>query len=157
MQFKVPQNVQREDKIVGPLTLKQLIICGVGFGIAYGIYTSLARYYIWVTWILPVGIVAIITISFAFVKPLDLSFTKFIIRWIEFTILPRRRFWIQGAAEAYPSLTSTASAAARTKADQKAEAKAVQMLDKHKKLEEITKILNTQKKPSNLPPPDNKL
>lgn len=30
MQYKIPQNVQIEDKIVGPLTLKQLIICGVG-------------------------------------------------------------------------------------------------------------------------------
>ena len=156
MQFKIPQNVQREDRIVGPLTLKQLIICGIGFAVAYGIYTSLGRYYIWVTWILPVGIVTIITLAFAFLKPLDLSFTKFILRWIEFTILPRKRFWIQGSAEAFAPVISTAAAAKRTKADEKAEAKAIQMLDKHKKLEEITRILNTQKKPTNLPPPDNK-
>lgn len=29
MQYKIPQNVQIEDKIVGPLTMKQLIICGI--------------------------------------------------------------------------------------------------------------------------------
>lgn len=29
MQYKIPQNVQLEDKIVGPLTLKQLIIVGI--------------------------------------------------------------------------------------------------------------------------------
>jgi hypothetical protein len=153
MQFKVPQNVQREDKIVGPLTLKQLIICGIGFAVAYAIYSALSKYYIWVTWILPVGIVAIITIAFSFARPLDLSFTKFIVRWIEFTILPRKRFWILGAAESYAPVTSVVSKAQSTM-EKKAEAKAISALDKHKKLEEITKILNTQQKPSNLPPSD---
>jgi hypothetical protein len=154
MQFKVPQNVQREDKIVGPLTLKQLIICGIGFAISYGIYNSLAKYYIWVTWILPVGIVAIITVAFAFVRPLDMSFTKFILRWLEFTILPRKRFWIQGAAEAFAPAFSIATTAAKSQAEKKAETKAMEMLDKHKKLEEITKILNTTEKPANLPKSD---
>lgn len=144
MQFKVPQNVQREDKIVGPLTLKQLIICGIGFAIDYAIYTSLAKNYIWITWILPVAIVAIITIAFAFIRPLELSFTKFLFRWIEFTILPRQRFWIQGAGDAWPP--TFASEQKATKIEKKAEAKAEQVLDKHKKLEELSKILNSQQK-----------
>ncbi|HMR01699.1 MAG TPA: PrgI family protein, partial [Candidatus Gracilibacteria bacterium] len=76
MQFKVPQNVRREDHIVGPLTLKQMIICAIGGSIAYAIYLSLAPYYIWITWLPPVAIVTIITIAFAFIRPLDLSFTK---------------------------------------------------------------------------------
>lgn len=145
MQFKVPQNVQREDKIVGPLTLKQLIICGIGFAIDYAIYNSLAKQYIWVTWILPVAIVAIITVAFAFVRPLDLSFTKYILRWIEFSFLPRQRFWIQGGAEAWPPTFATEQKA--TKIQKKAEAKAEQVMDKHKKLEELSKILNTQQRP----------
>lgn len=140
MQFKVPQNVQREDKIVGPLTLKQLIICGIGFGVAYGIYVTLAKDYIWVTWILPVGIVAIITMAFAFARPLDLSFSKFIICWVQFTIQPRKRFWILGSGDFYPLPMSAALSA--SKIEKKAEKKAEAMLDKRKKLEEITKILN---------------
>jgi hypothetical protein len=153
MQFKVPQNVQREDKIVGPLTLKQLIICGIGFAVDYAIYNSLSKQYIWVTWVLPVGIVAIVTIAFAFARPLDLSFSKFILRWIEFTILPRKRFWILSAAESYPPSTGTVTPV-KTATEKKAEAKALSALDKHKKLEEITKILNTQQKPKDLPPSD---
>ncbi|MCC7196920.1 PrgI family protein [Candidatus Peregrinibacteria bacterium] len=141
MQFKVPQNVQREDKIVGPLTLKQLIICGIGFAVAYGIYVSLAKYYIWVTWILPVGIVAIVTMAFAFARPLDLSFSKFIMRWIEFTVQPRKRFWILGSGDFYPLPMSAAQSA--SKIEKRAEKKAEAMMDKRKKLEEITKILNT--------------
>jgi len=152
MQFKVPQNVQREDKIVGPLTLKQLIVCGIGFAVDYAIYTTLAKEYIWVTWILPVLIVAIITVAFAFVRPLDLSFSKYIIRWLEFMLIPRQRFWIQGSAESYPSALQAEQSS--TKEEKKKEAKAIEALDKHKKLEEITKILNRQKNPENLPKSD---
>lgn len=154
MQFKVPQNVQREDQIVGPLTLKQLIICGIGFGVDYAIYTSLAKDYIWVTWILPVALVAIITVAFAFIRPLNLSFAKFILRWFEFMLIPRKRFWIQGSAESYPSLMQMDNAASKDK--KKKEDKETEAIDKHKKLEEITKLLNTQEPPRNLPP-SNKL
>jgi hypothetical protein len=152
MQFKVPQNVQREDKIVGPLTLKQLIICGIGFAVDYTIYTTLAKQYIWITWILPVAIVAIITMAFAFVRPLDLSFSKYIIRMLEFMLIPRKRFWIQGSAESYPSALQSAQSISGEEKNK--EAKAIAALDKHKKLEEITKILNSQKSPQNLPPSD---
>ncbi|MBU1702822.1 PrgI family protein [Patescibacteria group bacterium] len=99
MQFKVPQNVQREDKIVGPLTLKQMIICAIGGTIGYAIFTALAKFYLWITWLPPVAIVTIITIAFAFVRPLDLSFTKWVLRWIEFSLLPRKRIWIKSSAE----------------------------------------------------------
>lgn len=141
MQFKVPQNVQREDKIVGPLTLKQLIICGIGFAVDYGIYVNLAKYYIWVTWIVPVALVAIITVAFTFIRPLDLSFTKFILLWIEFSVIPRRRFWIHGSGDAWAPVLLPSSK--KTNVEKKAEAKAQQDIDKHKKLEEISKILNT--------------
>jgi hypothetical protein len=104
----------------------------------------LGKDYIWVTWILPVGLVAIVTIAFAFIRPLDLSFTKFLFRWIEFTILPRQRFWIQGTGEAWPPTFTTAQKT--TKIEKKAEAKADQLLNKHKKLEELSKILNSKQK-----------
>ncbi len=145
MQFKVPQNVQREDKIVGPLTLKQLIICGIGFAVAYAIYTSLAKDFIWVTWILPVSLVGLITVAFAFFRPVNMSFTKFLFSWIEFTVLPRQRFWIQGSGDAWPP-TFPASTKGQSKVEKKAEAKAQEVVDKHKKLEELSKILNSPQK-----------
>lgn len=148
MQFKVPQNVQRADQIVGPLTLRQLIICGVGGMIAYGLYVSLAKYYIWITWVPPVGIVALITLAFAFIRPIDLNFERWILLWIEFFILPRKRTWIQASAEVLPSLTTTEEKP-QTKAEEQAVAKAESIEDKHKKIAELTKILNTQ--PSSKP------
>lgn len=141
MQFKVPQNVQREDKIVGPLTLRQLIMCGVGGGIAYAIYVSLGREFIWITWFPPVAIIVLITVLFAFVRPLDMDFSRFLAVYLEFILLPQKRFWVQSSAEIVTSMYTTL--ASQTKVEKKAEAKAEQMLDKKKKLEELSKILNT--------------
>lgn len=141
MQFKVPQNVQREDKIVGPLTLRQLIICGVGGGISYAIYVSLGKEYLWITWLPPVAFIAIITLLFAFVRPLDMDFSRFLAVYLEWVLLPQKRFWVQSSAEIITSMYS--SVKEQTKVEKKAEAKAEQMIDKKKKLEELSKILNT--------------
>jgi hypothetical protein len=143
MQFKVPQDVQREDHIVGPLTFKQLIICGVGGIIAYTIYIALAKTYLWITWFPPIALVTMVTLAFAFVRPLDLSFSKWIARWIEFSLLPRKRIWIKSSAEFYSSLDSTN--ANQTKQHKATEDKNEAILDKQKKMEELSKFLDSQK------------
>jgi len=142
MQFKVPQNVQREDKIVGPLTLRQLIICGAGGSIAYAIFVSLGKDYLWITWLPPVAIVVLITILFAFIRPLDMSFAKFLTVYLEFLFIPQKRAWVQSSAEIIMSMYQ--STKAQSKVDKKAEAKAEQMINKAKKIEELSKILNTR-------------
>lgn len=139
MQFKVPQNVQREDRIVGPLTLRQLIICGIGFGIAYAIYVTLGRDYELITALPPAIIVAAITAAFAFLRPLDVTFSKFLLLYLEFLLLPQKRSWTQSSAE----VIRIAPLQSKSKAQKKAEEKAEQVVDKAKKLEEITKILDT--------------
>lgn len=142
MQFKVPQNIQREDKIVGPLTLKQLIICGIGGIIGYGIYVALAKFYLWITWLPPVAIVTIITIAFAFVRPLDLSFAKWIMRWTEFALLPRKRVWVKASAEILEK-SPTEQQNAKTKKKEQDELDNISA--KQKKLEELNKFLEQQK------------
>ena len=142
MQFKVPQNIQREDRIVGPLTLKQLIICGIGGIIGYGIYVALAKYYQWLTWLPPVAIVTIITIAFAFVRPLDLSFAKWIIRWTEFSLNPRKRVWVKASAEI---IERPQTEKQNAKAKQKEQDEMDQISAKQKKLEELNKFLDQQK------------
>lgn len=97
MQFKVPQNVQREDTIIGPLTLRQLIICGIGGGIAYTIYISLAKEYFLEVWLPPVLFVSAFTVAFAFVKIHNLTFFRFLLFLILFTFLPKNRTWQKGA------------------------------------------------------------
>lgn len=64
MQFQVPQYIDVEDKIVGPLTLKQF------FYIASGFLTIFVTFFIFVTWLwlITSTIVATISLSFALVK-----------------------------------------------------------------------------------------
>lgn len=98
MQYKVPQNVEREDRIVGPLTLKQLIICTVGFGIAYSAYVYLGKkgYGLEVT-LIPVLPTALITVAIAFVRINDIPFTKWVLLLIEFWFNRQKRVWVKGA------------------------------------------------------------
>jgi hypothetical protein len=102
---------------------------------------SLGREFIWITWFPPVAIIVLITILFAFVRPLDMDFSRFLAVYLEFILLPQKRFWVQSSAEIVTSMYT--SLKPQTKVEAKAEAKAEQMLDKKKKLEELSKILNT--------------
>lgn len=97
MQFKVPQDVQRKDTIIWSLTLQQMIICGIGGGFAYAIYIYISKTYMIETWLPPVVIISAITLAFAFLKIHSLPFHEFLMDFIEYHILPKKRIWIQGA------------------------------------------------------------
>src|SRR3989338_1256264 len=45
MQFQVPQFIEVEDKIFGPLTFKQFVYCIGGAGAAYLLYRALPLYF----------------------------------------------------------------------------------------------------------------
>lgn len=91
MQFKVPQDVQRADKIVGPLTLRQLIICGIGGGLAYSLYVTLSKQYFIEIWLIPVVLITLVTVLFAFYQYHGLPFEKLMLLFIEWKFRPRVR------------------------------------------------------------------
>jgi hypothetical protein len=144
MQFKVPQNVQREDTIIGPITMRQLIICGVGGGLAYAIYVSLASLYFWEIWIWPVGIISGITAAVAFLKIKDIPFYKFALLFLEYALLPKRRMWVKGAGEVFISMTTPS--VKKINKDKKTEQKIERDMDKMERLEELSKILDSHGK-----------
>ena len=86
MQFKVPQDVQREDTIIGPITLKQMVILGIGGGLAYGIYIGLSKSYFIEVWLPPVVIISGITLAFAFLKIHSLPFHIFLMNFLGFPL-----------------------------------------------------------------------
>lgn len=136
MQFKVPQDVQREDTIIGPLTLKQLGILGLGGGLAYAIYVSLAKTYFMEIWLPPVAIVGGLTLAIAFLKIHDLSFGYYIMYLVEYNLLPKKRTWIQGTGTPFISPLETVS--------QKQEAPPQEELGKPKKsLNELATIVDS--------------
>lgn len=93
--IKIPQNVYIEDRIVGPLTLKQILIVGVGVGFSYALYGMLTKAYgalplpitiaVWV----PAGIASI----FAFIRINDISMFRLLLLSIERLNKPSTRVW----------------------------------------------------------------
>ncbi|MBU6430844.1 MAG: PrgI family protein [Patescibacteria group bacterium] len=65
MRFQVPQFIEIEDKIFGPLTLKQFIYLAGGGGISYVIYAIVPYFIVAVFLIIPV---ALFSLALAFYK-----------------------------------------------------------------------------------------
>jgi hypothetical protein len=63
MRFEVPQFIEVEDKIFGPLTFKQFVYLGGGAGIAYAVYALLSGFL--PLFILIIPIIAILAFSAA--------------------------------------------------------------------------------------------
>ena len=94
LQYKIPQDVGIEDKIIGPLSLRQLIIVAVGVGISYVIYAVAAKLYELNTLeYIIIALPAMIAAAAAFIKVNNVSFTKFILLSLEYAIKPKKRLW----------------------------------------------------------------
>lgn len=139
MQFKVPQDVLRPDKIVGFLTLRQLIIVALGGGMAYSLYIILSKQYFLEIWLPPVLFISLITVAFAFFKFHDILFEKLILIFIEYKFRPRARVWQKMQGDVVLSVLSTPVQKDTT--EQKVEP--LSERDRRKKLEEIMKVVDT--------------
>ena len=136
MKFKVPQDVQRADQIIGPLTWRQLITMGIGGGICYAIYVTLGKDYKMVVWLPPVAIVGGITAAISFLKIHNLTFEKFTLYFIEYFLLPKKRIWKKGQAEPFISYLQRKTKTIKPKKAKKKKQK--------KSLKELANILDTQ-------------
>lgn len=142
MQFKVPQDVLRPDKIVGFLTLRQLIICAIGGGFAYSLYIVLSKQYFVEVWLIPVAFITLVTLAFAFFKFHDIVFEKFILIFIEYKFKPRNRVWNKMKGDAVLSVLSPLPQQAKIAPKQEK----MTMQERRKKLEEISKLVDTHGK-----------
>lgn len=120
LSYKIPQNVQVEDKIFGNiLTLKELLYLGVGGGISYVIYTYLARTYI--LGYMATGLICVpflISLAFAFLKINDIPLLKFVLLFIEWSLKPHKRIWnkevVSSIKQSIPKVKSTAGVVAQS-------------------------------------------
>jgi hypothetical protein len=93
MQFKVPQNVDMQDRIIGPLTLSQFFYLLFGGVIIYILFGKLAvNGYGFFFWILALPIGAF-SFAMAFLKVQDRPFPMFFMAMIKYLTLPRARVW----------------------------------------------------------------
>lgn len=134
MQYKVPQKIDLEDKIIGPLTLVQfmyLMAGGMIFYIAMNISTA--------TLIL-IGLpVAVLALALAFLKIQDQPFSRFLLAMIMYVVRPKERFWQKDLArEQFSSEVSTFKK--EEKKEEKFEARKVEK----SQLEELARALDTK-------------
>jgi len=139
MNFKIPQDLEIEDKIVGPLTMKGLIIAFVGGGIAYWAYMNLDDQ-TWPAIALPV---IVITIAIIFVRIKNMTFLTWLYSLILLFLKPQKRVWrkLSDSPEFTVNLNDIMTA-------KKLDAKQGIMLstreDKAKKLKEMRKKLEQE-------------
>lgn len=94
MRFKVPQNIDMPDRILGPLTMLQFVYAVVGGGATYVSYMSLPS---------PLGaivafLVAAFTIAMIFFKINERPFSHFLLSLMRFVSTPKQRIWHKGNA-----------------------------------------------------------
>lgn len=140
MQFRVPQDVLRSDKIVGPLTMRQLIIVLIGGGLDYSLYIILSKQYLVEIWLIPVVFIGLITAAFAFFKYHDILFEKFALIFIEYKFKPRNRTWQKMQGDA---VLSVLSSPIKTGNEGAPKEKGLTEDERRKKLLEITKVVDT--------------
>ncbi|MCF7831028.1 PrgI family protein [Candidatus Gracilibacteria bacterium] len=142
MRAKVPQDVQREDQILWFITLRQLVLLLIGFGISYAIFTNMKAKYdldfvdlamIW----FPAGLSAL----FAFVKVKGIPIGQLITLLVEQMAFRRsKRWWIQHGGEPVFSLTTTVPSLNKEKAQKTEEKK----FDRNK-VKDLARFLDGEK------------
>lgn len=95
MRFKVPQNIDMPDRIVGPLTMIQFVEAVLGGGLAYVCYTALPA---------PINlalamIAALFTLAVVFVKINERPFLFYLSAFLKFMVVPKQRVWQKDAPD----------------------------------------------------------
>lgn len=93
MQYKIPVQIENEDPIFLGLSLRQLTIIMIGFGIAYVIFQNLSPQTGGEVALLPSGAIAAITVAIAIFKYNEMTFIPFILSLIRLHIFPSERSW----------------------------------------------------------------
>ncbi len=93
--IKIPQNVYIEDRIVGPLTLKQIIVICLGCGFSYAIWAMISKSYgyVGIPLTILVWIPGALSVVFALIKVNDLSLLRIFFLLLERANKPSIRTW----------------------------------------------------------------
>jgi hypothetical protein len=89
MQFSVPQFIDVEDKIVGPLTGKQTIYLIMGGGVLLLAFT----FFSFLFFLLVLAIVGPITLAFAFYRPKGISLARYVGNVLEYFTTNHLYLW----------------------------------------------------------------
>lgn len=89
MHYSVPQFIEVEDKIIGPLTMRQFLWLLAGGGIVFILYFML-KFGIWLFLSILTGIVFV---ALAFFKVYNMPLVSFLGSFIRFSLMPQIFLW----------------------------------------------------------------
>lgn len=94
MAVKIPQNVDKEDKLVGPLTLKQFLYVLGGTALIFATWQyHLTGYLFFIEFILISLVISVLMLTLAFVKINGRPFIIFLSNAFIYIFAPKQRFW----------------------------------------------------------------
>ncbi|MDD3145518.1 MAG: PrgI family protein [Candidatus Gracilibacteria bacterium] len=94
MQYKIPVQIENEDPILLGLSLRQLSIIMIGFGIGYSAFKSLISIGTEVAAI-PAIIIATTSVIIAVFKYSEMTFTHFVLSFIRYKVNLDTRKWVK--------------------------------------------------------------
>jgi hypothetical protein len=92
MRYKVPQNIDMPDRILGPLTMLQFVYAVVGGGAAYVAFMALPYPLSYAAAIL----IGMLTLAIVFLKVNERPFMHFLLSALQFIGKPKQRTWQKG-------------------------------------------------------------
>lgn len=143
MQFKIPQNIDIEEKILPFLTLKQLFILLGGGAVAYLIYIASVGRYDPSIYLIPVILIVVVTVLIAFFKMENITFIKLVLLMLESLINPRTRVWFHYAEPLSPLDEYEVLVQLEHEGDKKTSAPIQNTNDMLHNLENLTKVVDT--------------
>lgn len=94
MSAKIPQDVTREDRLVGPLTLRQFLAVLIGSGIVYVAYQGYAIGYLYFVEFFAISVIfGGLAVAIAFVKVNGRPFATYLANLKHFILMPKRWGW----------------------------------------------------------------
>jgi len=118
MPAKIPQDVTREDRLVGPLTLKQFLYVLAGASIIFIAYQYYAMQYLYGIEFVLISLVAgSLSIAFAFSKVNGQPFGVFIVNLFKFWLANKQRVWHKEPRELVETIKVSATDIKDTKSE----------------------------------------
>jgi hypothetical protein len=140
---KIPQNVYVEDRIIGSITLRQIIICLLTGGLSYGIFSSIKAAGIMSS---VTGVLAwtplIIGAAFAFMKINGITLTRFCLLMLEKTDKPAIRVWAPRRGITISIGTASVKSDRESAHEKKAEAAMRHAEEKNRRIHELSTLLD---------------
>jgi len=95
MQYKIPVQIEMADRIIFWLSLKQLAILLIGWGIAYQVWTSLTQKFGLEISLIPTGIIVVFTLLVVFLNRAQMTFLPFVLSAVRYSINLKERVFVK--------------------------------------------------------------